>query len=200
MYKDFTQTINDDLFRRFFKLWQNVRDGDALPTRKAVTLRDFAPFAPDLLIYELPAPDDLRCRLMGSNISDRVKAYSPDTNWLDLVAGDVREAGKICWGNLFTMPCAGLMQFSTGFLNGTSRISRALLLPMQHAPGVVNLLALATVSDVYNVGDPRDQLIVSHDCFQSNYIDVGFGLPENVPEAQDHKVLDEAFGDRIFTG
>jgi len=198
MHKDFTHEMNDVLFRRFFKTWQDARVGGNVPTRKAITLREFAAFAPDLLIYELRAPDDLRCRLMGSHVSDRVKTYSQDINWLKLVVDDMQEAGKTWWGNLFGTPCAGLMQFSTGFINGTSRVSRALLLPIAQSPGVVHLLTLATASEVYDVGDPREQLVISHDCFQSKYIDIGFGLPNNVPEAQDHKVLDEVFSDRIF--
>ena len=198
MHKDFTHEMNDVLFRRFFKTWQGARVGKNVPARKAITLRDFAAFAPDLLIYELHAPDDLRCRLMGSHISDRVKTYSQDINWLALVADDMQEAGKTWWCNLFGTPCAGLMQFSTGFINGTSRISRALLLPIEHSPGVVHLLTLATASDVYDVGDPRDKLTISHDCFQTRYIDVGLGLPEAVPEAQDHKVLNETYSSRIF--
>ncbi len=198
MYKDFTHAIDDDLFRLFFAIWQKARDGDAVPMRKAITLHEFAPFAPDLLIYEMHASDDLRCRLIGSRISDQVQTHFPGINLFDLVADDMRETGKVWWGNLFGTPCGGLMQFSAGFLNGTSRISRVLLLPITHAPGVMHLLALAKTSEVYDVGVPRDQLIFSHDCFQTQYIDIGFGLPANVPEAQDHKVLDEAIGDRIF--
>jgi len=198
MDTDFTKVITESSFRDFYDAWQQARDGDAVPTRKAIKLRDFASFAADLLIYELPEPEVLRCRLMGSHISERVKSYSPDINWFDLVAEDMRRPGIIWWGNMFRTPCAGVMQFSTGFLNGTSRVSRALLLPIEHAPGVVHLLALASASDVYDVDDRRERLIISQDCFQTRYIDIGFGLPETVPEAQDHKVLDETYGSRIF--
>lgn len=175
--------------RRFYDTWQKLRVGGDLPTRKSVSLRDFAPFASDLLIYEMPEPGYLGCRLMGSHVSDRVKIYNADINWLDLVAPDMREAGNIWWGNLFNTPCAGVMQFSTGFLNGTSRLSQALLLPVQQKPGEIQLLGLSNASVVYASGDARDQLVISHDCFQTKYIDAGFGVPSGVAEATDHKVV-----------
>ena len=197
---DFTQIVNEYSFRKFFDAWTQAREGDAVPTRKAISLRDFAPFVSDLLIYELPAPDNLCCRLMGEHVSDRVKIYNRDINWLDLVADDMRAAGIKWWRNLFQTPCAGLMQFSTGFLNGTNRITRAYLLPIQHAPDVVHMLGLATASDVFEAGEPRDSLIISDDCFQTKYVDIGFGLPKNAPEAQDHKLLAKIYSDRIFAG
>ncbi len=200
MVEDFTLTVNETSFRRFFDSWQAARVGDDLPMRKAITLRDFAPFASDLLIYEQPEPGVLHCRLMGEHISDRVKIYNRNINWLDLVADDMRQIGAEWWNSLFATPCAGVMQFSTGFINGTNRISRAYLLPVQHAPGVVHLMGLASASDVYEAGQPREALIVSEHCFQSKYVDIGFGIPADLPEASDHKPLKKAWAEQLFTG
>jgi len=198
MIRDFTQLLENEYVRRFYDTWQELCIGDDLPARKAVRLQDFAPFAPDLLIYQMIAPGHLHCRLMGSHVSDRVKIYSPDVNWLDLVAPDMREAGSIWWGNLFSTPCAGVMQFSTGFINGTSRASQALLLPVRQGPDEIQLIGLSNASGVYAAEEARDQLIISHDCFQTKYIDVGFGLPAGVPEREDHKVLSDEIWNIIF--
>lgn len=198
MIRDFTQLVENEYVRRFFGAWQKLRIGGDLPTRKSVTLRDFAPFAADLLIYEMSAPGHLRCRLMGSHVSDRVKIYGPEVNWLDLVAPDMREAGNIWWSNLFSTPCAGVMQFSTGFINGTSRASQALLLPVRQGPDEIQLIGLSNASGVYAADEARDQLIISYDCFQTKYLDVGFGLPAGVAEREDHKVLDDEILDIIF--
>lgn len=198
MIKGFTQIVEDDYVRRFYDTWQKLRVGDDLPTRKSVSLRDFAPFAADLLIYEMPTPGYLRCRLMGSQISDRVKTSDPDINWLDLVAPDMQEIGRTWWDNLFATPCAGVMQFSTCFHNGTSRLSQALLLPVQNKPEEIQLLGLSNGSGVYAAEEARDQILISRDCFQIKYIDVGFGLPPGVAEATDYKVLDDATLSAIF--
>lgn len=200
MVEDFTRTVHEFSFRRFFDSWQAARVGDDLPARKAITLRDFAPFVSDLLIYEHPQPGILQCRLMGEHISDRVKIYNRHVNWLDLVADDMHVAGTAWWSSLFAVPCAGVMQFSTGFLNGTNRISRAYLLPIQHAPGVVHLLGLASASDVYETGNPREKLIISEHCFQTKYVDIGFGIPADLPEASDHKVLKNAWAKQVYRG
>lgn len=200
MEKDFTQIVDAVLFRRFFEAWQKLRVGDALPARKAVSLRDFAPFAADLLIYELPTPDFLNCRLMGSHVSDRVKIGNADLNWFDFIVPDMVEDSKIWWGSLFSTPCAGVMQFSTGFLNGTSRISQAMLLPVQTEQGQIHLLTLSNASSVYAAGEPREKLIILHDCSQVKSIDVGFGLPDGIPERIDYKVLDADIADLIFAG
>lgn len=200
MEKDFTRAVKGASFRRFFECWQAARVGNDLPTRKAITLRDFAAFASDLLIYEMPEPGVLHCRLMGEHISNRVKIYDREINWLDLVADDMRPAGVVWWSNLFTLPCAGMMQFSTGFLNGTNRISQAYLLPIQHAQGEVHLLGLAAASLVYADGEPRDRLIISDHCFQTKFIDIGFGMPDDLPDASDHKVLNKVWADEVFAG
>ena len=198
MFKDFTQIVESEYVRRFYDTWQKLRVDGKLPTRKSVTLRDFAPFASDLLIYEMPEPGHLRCRLMGSHVSDRVKIYNSDINWLELVAPDMREAGVTWWGNLFATPCAGVMQFSTGFINGTSRLSQALLLPVQEKPGEIQLMGLSNASAVYAAGETRDQLVISHDCFQTKYVDVGFGLPPGVAEATDHKIVSDEILSAIY--
>ncbi len=189
MDSDFTSILDDAYFCAFREAWEKLRSGNNVPMRSDVRLQDFARFAPDLLLYELKSPNDLRCRLMGSSVSDRVKLQSMDINWLDLVASDMRAAGENWWNSLSETPCAGIMQYSTAFIDGTNRLSRCLLLPVKHSSGSTMLLGMTKASNVYLVGEPREQIVVSADCFQGQYIDIGFGLPKGTDERLHTKLM-----------
>lgn len=200
MDTDFTKLLDDSFFGRFFLAWQTLRTGEGLPSRKDVRLQDFAPFAADLLMYELISPSHLRCRLMGSRVTDRVQMSGPDINWLDHVAPDMRRAGERWWQALVNTPCAGMMQYSVAHMDGTNRMSRCLLLPITQSEGQVMLLALTQASSVYRVDDTRDQLQISEDCFQTCYLDIGFGLPPGQEVVEHHKspgrtILERLYGD-----
>lgn len=198
MDSDFTSAMADERVSAFFEAWQKLRLDNAIPERSAVRLQDFAPFAADLLMYELTSPSDLHCRLMGSRISERVGHGGPDVNWLDLVSPDLRPAGEVWWSTLTSQPCAGLMQFSTGFLDGSNRLARSLLLPVKQSEDRIILMAISMPSNVYRVDEPREQLIISADCFQTKYLDIGFGLPVGIPAEQTHKTLDEGVLRRLY--
>lgn len=190
METDFTSVLDDDYFYAFRNAWESLRSGDSIPFRSEVRLQDFARFAADLLIYELKEPSDLKCRLMGSRVSERVKPQSMDANWLEFVASDMLQAGLNWWTTLTGTPCAGVMQFSTAFLDGSNRLARCLLLPVKHSDGSIMLMGLTKASSVFRVEEPRDKIIVSADCFQTKYIDIGFGLPMGQPEQSDDKPID----------
>lgn len=203
MNSDFTSVMADERVSAFFEAWQKLRAGKDIPERSDVRLQDFAPFAADLLMYELKSSSDLRCRLMGSRVSERVGIGGPDVNWLELVCPEMRSSGEVWWNNLVSLPCAGLMQFSTGFLDGSNRLSRSLLLPIQQPSGEqpepkIILMAISLPSGVYRVDEPRKQLIISADCFQAKYLDIGFGLPGGIPAEQTHKTLDEDVLTRLY--
>ncbi len=198
MNSDFTSVMADERASAFFEAWQKLRVGNAIPERSAVRLQDFAPFAADLLMYELKSRSDLCCRLMGSRISERVGSGGQDVNWLDLVCPDMRPAGAIWWNTLISQPCAGLMQFSTGFLDGSNRLARSLLLPLEQSEGKIILMAISLPSNVYRVDEPRTQLNISADCFQTKYLDIGFGLPVGIPAEQTHKTLSEDVLIRLY--
>ncbi|MBO6505298.1 MAG: PAS domain-containing protein [Kordiimonadaceae bacterium] len=190
MNSDFTSLLEDPFFSAFFQAWDDLRANGKIPHRSDVKLQDFAPFAADLLMYELHSPTDLRSRLIGSSVVERVKFQGSDINWLDLVCPSVRDAGELWWNSLFSTPCAGVMQFSTRFLNGTNRLARAMLLPIIGPDGQTLLLTLNKATAVFRVDDASDTILISADCFQTLYIDVGFGLPAGQPARIDSKPAD----------
>ncbi len=189
MNADYTSALTDPGFVAFRKTWQNQRKGNDIPLRADIRLQDFATFAVDIMMYELKAPGDLRCRLMGSRVADRVKLQGKDVNWLEMVSPDVRQAGQTFWNALFKTPCGGLMQFSTAYHDGTNRLARCLLLPVQQTDQSCILMAYSRPSGVYRLDPPRDALMISADCFQSTYIDIGHGLPADLPETSDIRLI-----------
>ena len=183
--------LEDPLFSSFFQAWEKLRTNGSVPNRSDVKLQDFAPFAADLLIYDLYSPTDLRSRLMGSRVTERVKFHGNDVNWLDLVCPSVRKAGELWWNSLINTPCAGIMQFSTRFLNGTNRLARAMLLPIIGPEGQTLLLTLNQATNVFRVDDAEGKILISADCFQTLYIDIGFGLPAGQEARVDSKTIDQ---------
>lgn len=69
-------------------------------------------------------------------------------------------------------------------------MARSMLVPIIGPEGQTLLLSLNKATGVYRVDDAVDKILISADCFQTLYIDIGFGLPDGQPERKDTKTID----------
>lgn len=181
MQTDFDQIKEMAPFPEFYAAWQAARHDGAIPVRGDIRLRDFAPFADSLQIYELKNPQDLRCRLMGSRVSDRVPNVSPEHNLFDFFGHErARKIGELWWVSMAKVPCGGVMCFSTSYESGAKRAVPSMVLPITGVDGSAQFIAFNNLPKIIGSGEPRQSMVIADDSFEGKFFDVGFGLPEDV--------------------
>lgn len=178
---DFDSIITQEPFPDFWAAWQSSRVEGNIPLRADIRLQNFARFADSLQIYELKSPRDLRCRLIGSKVAERVQQVSPEDNLFDFFSEPAAAIGEKWWVNMASTPCGGLMCFSTHYANGIKRMVPSLVLPITGAKGQKLFLALNSLPRMLDRSEPSGKLIIAEDAFEGKFLDVGYGLPIDVP-------------------
>lgn len=192
MFPDYKFLLDDPVFAEFFQAWRDARCGAEIPCRKDIKLQTFARYAESLMIFERDSEQELKCRLIGSKLSDRVGAIDNDVNWLDLMASDAKETALEWWRTAFNTPCAGLLQFSVSYPNGNNNLAHALFVPLRSNDGGVHMLGLIRNLGIYRVDPASDALLYGQDFYQATYVDVGYGLPSGHPKSVDFRPMDPA--------
>lgn len=189
MRPELQDILTDPSFADFFAAWQKARGGDDLPNRRDISMRDLAPFAEHMLLYEWDGGTNLHCRLMGASVTDRIKVNATSLNWLDAISHDMLAASIDWWNTVQKTPCAGAMEYSVAYLDGSCKIGQSLFLPVRRRSGDIHILALNAAYGTYQVEPSRDQIKLAGDCLLTSYIDVGFGAPNGSNVVTTHKSL-----------
>lgn len=181
MHESVTDLLAKEPFKTFLQAWQNARDDADIPFRHRIELRAFAGFAENLVIYQRKGRRDLRYRLTGTQVAERVDYIGPDVNLFDLFVQDTLDDAELWWNELFDRPCGGMMDFSMAYPDGAVREVMTLLLPIKTESERDMILALHEIGDLIRVQKPMEHVLVASDYVVGHYFDIGFGLPEHPP-------------------
>lgn len=173
-----TKTLSDEPFASFHRAWDAERVDGALPSRQSIHLRNFIDHLDNLVIYERRGRRDLRYRLTGSGVAERVDNLGVEVNLFDHFVPDVHAACEEWWNTVMDHPCGGLMEFSTRFSNGTTRAGMAIALPITSERGETLLLARNHMMDIIDVGATCDAPVFGEKYAIGHYFEIGFGVPE----------------------
>lgn len=172
------ETLQSEPFKSFFAMWQSTRRNNQIPTRQDIHLRDFVDHLENLVIYERRGRRDLRYRLTGSGVADRVENIGVEINLFDLFVPEVHDACEVWWNAVMDQPCGGVMEFSTAFTNGTHRAGIAIALPILSPRGETLLLARNHMMGLLRADEPRESVAFGQDYAIGRYFDIGCGVPE----------------------
>ena len=188
MDANFSDLIVDEQFIEFHAMWQKLRTDNQLPRREDIKIKDFSEFAGNMAIVERQSRDDLRARLVGGQIAERLEKQGfnldimPDINLLKVIDKNARQTFEVWLNALFDTPCVGLAEYSTAFTTGENRAAEMLLLPMRYREDDLLILVLSRMLGVFRMGEPRKYFTAGIDYFQGQFVDIGFGLPDGGAE------------------
>lgn len=170
--------LSEEPFCSFKDAWERVRHNQGLPKRSDIHLRNFIDHLENLVIYERRGRRDLRYRLTGSGVSDRLDNMGAEINLFDHFVPEVHEACDEWWNTVMDNPCGGIMEFSTRFSNGTVRAGVAIALPILSDRGETLLLARNHMMDIFEVGEHCEAPVFGEKYAIGHYFDIGFGSPD----------------------
>lgn len=177
MLTDFHRAPLKPAYISFYGAWRDACVDGALPLRTDIRLQQFARFAGNMHIYELKSPTHLSCRLMGSDISDRLTSFAPDENVFDFLGDDKKPHVIRWWNAMANQPCGAFTQFSVGYKSGANRMVETLILPIIGMRDNVLFLVYNNKPSYIDTDEPRSSVKLANSGSKSKYIDIGFGIP-----------------------
>ena len=177
MESDLHKLLNRPGFKEVWHLWLSAHSGGSLPRRENLGMRPFTPYLENMLLYQWDCAGLLRCRVMGSNVQERVQFGPKDVNWIDRVCPDVVPASKTWWNGLYDKSCAGAMEYSLVYGNGDRRMGLALFMPVLSQQTEIQVLSFQEASPVYRLSSPTNKFVIGDEFLRTVYIEVS---PQNV--------------------
>lgn len=180
-----------DHFEVFHTYWRTLaRDAGGVPARTAFSpaaVKDLLPF---VFIIERRTPDELHVRLAGSAIEQVLGFGTTGKNYLEVCNEADAPFFKQAFTDMTSVPCGGFFRRDIHMTNGEIYSLTTGCLPfadeegnMRYVIGVVgvgnNLVLTAYAPPVLDFSN-----ITAH-----HYIDVGFGLPDEIPALPPAKVI-----------
>lgn len=166
-------------FVEFANYWCSLPSDGLIPHR-----RDFRPEAlvrivPNVVIHQLVSPDEVRLRLVGTEVVKDHRREITGKNYLEFVAADRRALVSSALHLICARPCGVVTGLDATTQNGRTLVRRTFGLPMRNDAGLVNLIYFCSLPSkerdpFEDQSDPIARISVS----DRRFLDIGAGVPE----------------------
>ncbi len=173
----------DERFKKFFDVWSSFRQpGQVLPNWADVKPMTFGSLLPDVVLVKRHGPKDFRFRLMGSEVNERLGSDPVGKHALRLLDERHHEAIYQWFEAVIAQPCGAMHEMSVDFEKGSPKRAKALNLPIRGKDGEVDTFMYLYSFWRPEPGDDQGRVLsAGRDYFKLQAIDVGAGVPENLP-------------------
>lgn len=176
--------LNEAPFAEFREAWDDVRNGQVVPTRKDVSLRRFSKFVNDMQILTREGTGQYRYRQIGEGVRGGLRGAGKGDDGFSLISDHVKEACATFIDAMFTTPCGGLMDYSIDYPGLSLGRIRTVHLPvLSEKTGECLLIALNKVVVRSHTLTPNKRLLLGDHLCQATVFDVGRGLPDDGSDA-----------------
>ncbi|MBX3491649.1 MAG: PAS domain-containing protein [Parvibaculum sp.] len=162
----------------FFAYWSSLPRANGAPHAT-----DFDPLAltlwlPDTTIMEIHGPGDIRFRLVGTRVAERMTHDPTGTNMLEMLAPETR--AQVCrdMHEIAYRPCGYHARYVNVY--GSGRVSHVqslylpLAAPVGHPP---RMIAVHAPEEAVEYQQPADRTVCATSIDEIVWVDVGRGVP-----------------------
>ena len=152
--------------------------GNTILDRSQVTLREFAPFAPDLKIVEMVSDREWILRLCGTNHCDRAKCDRTGVNVLENKNAAECAERKTIKDAMFAYSCGAKITWREQFLASKSALTIGMSYPAFGKNGERMIIVYQLLEEGSSSVEHDDPTRLSSvDLISSEFIDLGHGVP-----------------------
>lgn len=168
-------------FSELFAYWQSMRQGDGLPQAEDFDLLALTPWLPEMSLLDLNGPNEIVCRFIGTAIVERMGNDLSQKDMLPEHADETRERAHKAYLALSNLPCAAVARYSNHYSAGQAGVIRTLYLPMTRMATGANsrIVCISTRESRLKHAAPIKQTIAGTEISSIDWIDLGFGIPDN---------------------
>jgi len=166
--------------KKFLDVWQQWRGDRILPTRDDVRPEMLGKSLSAITILEIRAPDNIKIRMVPSDVEELTDHYKAGENFVDLVAPDERRIRIQRYQNLVRVPCGAFSNVRIPSKHKLALNLVGLLFPVIEFEGqpprfIYGAIEFLDDRDLLKDTDKLEYVPISRN-FQ--YVDIGCGLPE----------------------
>jgi hypothetical protein len=168
----------DERLKRFWRYWQSLRVGMALPERAAFNPVRLGADVAAMAVLEWQPPR-LTARLVGSQLEDYPQGPRQGMDIFAAMDAPLREAARGWWGQVLAQPCGVRMVLVTRWLGAAASSHEIVFMPLAQNGVTADRLyvmtaLLDTVPAVHETAPPIQAIL------RSDLFDLGFGMPRGV--------------------
>lgn len=162
----------------FFAYWSSLPRASGAPDAAGFDPLALTQWLPDATILEIHDTDDIRFRLVGTRVAERMTHDPTGTNMLEMLApatrGQVRrDMHEIAW-----RPCGYHARYVNVYGSGRVSHVQSLYLPLKAPAGrSPRLIAVHAPEEAMEYRQPADRTVCATSIDEIVWIDVGQGTP-----------------------
>lgn len=175
---DFKEALNSETLKPFYAAWQAARVGNHIPRRVDIRIQDFANHMSDMVITERRSENEFYPRLTGGGVDTRMSGQLSGANVLNFHVEEIRDSIQHMLNTVLDQPCGVITEYSIAYPNGKHVGTQVLMLPVSNDDEPAMIISLQRALGKIRMSSSRDEPVVGLDYAVGQYIDVGFGLPQ----------------------
>lgn len=173
--------LKEEPFASLWAYWCEARGGGLLPDSSDIDFTRLASVLPDVSVLEVFSPEEVRYRLVGSDIVARFGGELTGVNLLDLFSENSRRLLSQSLVEMVTRPCAGFCQTSIAYRSGRMVKVEILCTPLKTADASLGRTFMVQRIESLQKPVANDSVaIMGAEAFSMQFIDIGEGVGENV--------------------
>ena len=174
-------SVEEEPFASLWAYWHEARGDRLLPDSRDIDFTRLASVLPNVSVLEVFSPEEIRYRLVGSDIVARFGGELTGVNLLDVFSENSRGLLSQSLVETVTRPCAGFCQTSIAYQSG-----RSVTVQILSAPLKTDDKTLGRTLMIQRVLEPGEAItndivsIVGAEAFSIQYLDIGNGKSESL--------------------
>lgn len=167
--------------QKLFEYWSSVRDGRLMPFATDVDPTKIAPLLTEIAIFEVFGRNDIRYRLAGTAVAERLGADPTGKNVLEITAPETIETVAHLFETMFKQPAAAIVRYENTYNTGRRAPVSSLFLPLAATDnGQSRVLSIHTREASTDYEDAQIASTIGTAVAKISWIDIGAGVP-NTP-------------------
>lgn len=172
----FDNTPQDALF----DFWNKTRGDELVPLAADIDPTKIAPLLKDIAIFEIFGARDIRYRLAGTDVAERLGADPTGKNLLDITAPETVETVATLFQKMFSQPAGAIVRYENTYNTGKRAPVSSLFLPLAAAqntqPRVLSIHTREASTDYENA---QNASTIGTAVTEIHWIDIGAGIPSS---------------------
>lgn len=176
-----TLSLEEEPFAALWAYWREVRGDRLLPDSRDIDFTRLASILPNVSVLEVFNPEEIRYRLVGSDIVARFGGELTGVNLLEVFSDNSRKLLSQSLVETVSRPCAGFCQTSITYQSGRKVRIQILSTPLKTEDHTLGRTLM-----IQRIVEPREPItndvvsIIGAEAFSIQYIDIGGGVGQSV--------------------
>ena len=164
--------------QKLFDYWSSLRNDHLMPFATDIDPTRIVPLLKEITIFEIFGEKDVRYRLAGTGVAERLGADPTGKNLFDITAPETVGTVAYLFETLFKQPVGAIVQYENTYNTGRRAPVSSLFLPLAAVEGGrPRVLSIHTREASTDYEDAQNTSTIGTTVTGIHWIDIGAGIP-----------------------